>query len=63
MIPQTSEQWMDCIVNHCAIPLTKDFARTRLAIYRDKNNPETKKFLALYGEHHLENIIEWLNQV
>lgn len=63
MIPQTFEQWKYCLINDCKINLTRDFARQRLDIYRDKNNPETKKFAQLYGEAHLQNIIRWFEMV
>lgn len=63
MIPNTFNEWKDCIVNHCKIPLTKDFATQRLNVYTNRENPETKKFVALYGERHLERIINWLNMI
>jgi hypothetical protein len=63
MIPQTFQEWTNCIVNDCKINLNKEFAVKRLAVYTDKNNPETQKFSALYGEQHLENIIQWLKQL
>ncbi len=63
MIPQTFEEWKNCIVNDCKIYLTKDFAHQRLAVYKDKQNKETQKFISLYGEQHLQNIINWLNQI
>lgn len=63
MIPQTFDEWKNCVVNDCKIELTKDFAQQRLAVYLDKDNPETKKFIALYGEAHLQNIIHWLQQI
>jgi hypothetical protein len=63
MIPQTFNDWKNCIANDCKINLTKEFAAKRLAIYQDKQNPETHKFIALYGEVHLQNVINWLIQV
>ncbi len=63
MIPQTFEQWQHCIVHECGIPLTKDFAKSRLDIYKESNHPETKKFVQLYGAQHLQNIIGWLSRV
>ncbi len=63
MIPQTFDQWKNCIVNDCKITLTKDFARQRLAILRNKQNSETNKFIQTYGEQHLQNIIQWFQQV
>lgn len=62
MIPQTYEQWVQCIVNDCKIPLNKPFAEQRLSVYQNTQNSETKKFVELYGEQHLHNIIRWLEQ-
>ncbi len=63
MIPKTFNDWRSCIVNDCKINLNTDFARQRLAVYEDQSNPETKKFISLYGEQHLQNIINWYKQV
>lgn len=63
MIPQTFEEWQSCIVNDCNINLTHEFAQNRLQVYQDKNNMETKKFVSLYGEQHLNNIINWLKRI
>jgi len=62
-IPQTFEEWRACIVNDCKIHLTKEFSAERLAVYQDRQNPETKNFIALYGGTHLENVITWYQQV
>lgn len=63
MIPQTFEQWKNCIINDCKINLTKGFAEQRLAVYKDKKNNETQKFVSLYGEQHLQNIIYWFELI
>lgn len=63
MIPQTFEEWKDCIVNDCRIQLTPAFARKRLGIYENSNHPETQKFLDLYGSRHLNNIIYWYKKI
>lgn len=63
MIPQTFNEWKNCIINDCKINLTKDFAERRLAVYQDRQNSETQKFISLYGEQHLQNIINWLTQI
>lgn len=63
MIPQTFEQWRNCIINDCKINLTKDFAQQRLSVYQNRKNQETMKFIRLYGEQHLSNIINWLKQI
>lgn len=63
MIPQTFEQWKQCIINDCRIDLTTEFAEQRLTVYQDETNPETRRFSELYGEQHFQNIIRWLKQV
>lgn len=63
MIPQNYTEWRACIINDCKINLTKEFAAQRLAVYQDAKNPETQKFSSLYGEKHLQNVIQWLQQV
>lgn len=62
MIPTTFEKWKSCIVNDCNINLTTDFVERRLKVYKNKRNPETQKFIALYGGQHLDNIIYWLER-
>jgi len=62
MIPQTFDEWKYCIINDCKINLTKEFALQRLKVYQDKNHSETKKFVSLYGDQHLNNVILWYSQ-
>ena len=63
MIPQTFQDWKNCIVNDCKIILTKDFAKKRLEVYQNNKNKETQKFISLYGQQHLNNIIKWFQQI
>ena len=63
MIARNYDEWRECIEVRCKIKLTKSFAENRLAVYQDKNNPETNKFIALYGEQHHSNIVHWLKMV
>ncbi len=63
MIAQTFEAWKDCIEKDCKIILNKEFAQKRLAVYQQKNNKETQIFIKLYGQQHLNNIIQWLKKV
>lgn len=63
MIPQTFEEWRNCIVHECKIALTKEFALQRLSVLQDRTKDETRKFIALYGENHLLNVIEWFQKV
>lgn len=46
MIPQTFNDWTNCIVNDCKTNLTTDFAQLRLAVYQDREFiaiPEAKQ--------------------
>jgi len=63
MIPQTFEEWKNCIVNDCKINLTKDFAKERLSVYQDPQNKETQKFISLYGKQHLQSVIYWFIKI
>ena len=62
MIPQSFPEWYSCITQDCKIQLTKEFIEKRLAVYMDQNNLETKRFKTLYGDNHLTNVINWLQQ-
>lgn len=63
MIAQSFEEWKYCIENDCKIKLTKEFAKKRLAVYLNREEAETQKFISLYSEQHLENIIKWLKLI
>jgi len=63
MIPQTFNDWTNCIVNDCKINLTKEFAEKRLLVYQDSKNSETQKFISLYGDQHLQNIVNWFKKI
>ncbi len=62
MIPKTYQQWYQCITKECGIPITKEFILQRLAILEDHKNEETRRFISLYGQHHLDNIIQWFKK-
>ena len=63
MIPETFKEWKLCISVQCNIHLNADFARERLAVLQNNEHLETQKFKALYGQKHLDNIINWFKQV
>jgi len=63
MIPQSYEEWKNCIEHDCKIPLTKGFAKQRLLVYENKDHPQTQDFIRLYGQQHLQNIINWLKRI
>jgi hypothetical protein len=63
MVPENFDDWVICITKHCKVNLNSSFAKKRLAVYEDGNHAETKKFKAIYGQQHLENIILWYRQI
>jgi hypothetical protein len=63
MIPTNFNDWKRCIEIDCKIKLNEDFARQRLKIYQDNNNQESLKFIQLYGEQHLNNIVQWYKKI
>lgn len=62
MVPKTFEAWKSCIINDCKISLTKNYAKNRLVIYQDIKHKETQKFVSLYGEEHMQNIVSWFTK-
>jgi len=63
MIPQTFNDWRNCNVNDCKINLTKEFSAQRLAVCQNSQNIETQKFVSIYGELHLKNVVSWFSQM
>lgn len=63
MIPQNFESWKDCIERQCGIPLTTAFAQSRIVVYENRDLHETQRFIRLYGEEHLQNVLEWFRRI
>lgn len=59
MIPVDYIEWRHCIEIECGLRLDEEFAVERLKTLSDFNHQETKKFVAIYGPEHLENICKW----
>lgn len=62
IIPKDFDSWRACIVVKCGIPLTGDFLERRIAVYEDLDLLETKRFIALYGDEHHQNVLTWLRR-
>lgn len=62
MIPETYQQWRDCITIRCGIPLTDDFIRSRLIELRNEQHPKTAEFAKMFGREYLHQVIEWFEQ-
>ena len=60
--PQSYASWQQCIVVDCGIKLTPEYIAERLAALQDDQDYHTKRFVELYGEQHLQRIIDWFTQ-
>ncbi len=60
--PQNFEQWRHCITVECGIPLTPDFVRERLRVWRNPELEETARFRRLYGDAHWRAVKAWFEQ-
>ena len=59
---KTYEDWKHCITVLCRIPLTSAYVEERIAALRNPADYGTQKFLATWGEPHLERVIGWFEQ-
>ena len=62
VIPQSYEQWRNCIEVRCKIRLTQSFIHERLAQLQNGRHATTKEFARLYGAEHLERTITWFSR-
>jgi hypothetical protein len=60
--PATYEQWRHCIEVQCGIKLTPDFVQQRLSALRDNGDYQTQRFLEMWGEPHLDQVVAWFEQ-
>jgi hypothetical protein len=61
VISKTYEQWKFCIIKKCGISLTFEYIEVRLSVLCNEQNEERNKFIELYGQEHLNNVIDWFN--
>lgn len=62
MIPDSYDQWRECITIKCGVPLTAEFIESRLETLKDGSSHEVKKFTDLYGEQHLRQVMDWYSR-
>lgn len=61
-LPQSYQDWKDCITRKCKIALTAHYVSERIRILSQSDAEETKKFRSLYGERHLQSVLSWFKQ-
>lgn len=62
LIPSDFASWCYCIEVKCGLALTPDFLRARIAVLSDPGHEETRRFVRLYGDTHLNRILGWFRQ-
>jgi dihydroorotase len=62
MIPESYEEWKNCVTVSCGINLTREFLQKRIAVFENRTNNETQKFISIYGEKHYLQILSWFKQ-
>ena len=62
IMPDNYEAWRHCITVECGLVLTPDFIEERISALQNKKDYSTKKFVQLYGQQHLQNVLGWFMQ-
>lgn len=59
---QSYAEWRSALTQRCKIPLTADYARSRIVALSDPNDPHTREFTSAYGDAYLNQVIQWFQQ-
>ena len=62
LIPLSYREWYECITIKCGISMTKSFVARRLLSLKNPDLPMTKKFISLYGQEYLNQVILWFEK-
>lgn len=62
MFSESYDEWVKCITIKCEIPLTTTFLTERLEKLRDPNEAHTHRYIALYGQQRLDQVIGWFER-
>lgn len=54
--------WKNCITELCGIPLTSVYIEERINQLNDRSNYHTEKFIEIWGESHLRQVIAWFEK-
>lgn len=61
-VPNSYEEWKDCITVKCDIPLTARYVEERLAALTDDTDFYTQKFKERWGPKHHARTVEWFER-
>ena len=62
VIPNSYEQWRECIEVRGNIRLTPSYINERLSEMQDDKHVQTREFAKLYGNDHLQRTIAWFRR-
>ena len=62
ILPQTYQEWRNCISVKCKIELTQNYISNRISELKNEMNSNTQKFIQLYGYQYYQLIINWFIQ-
>ena len=56
------EDWKHCITVKCKISLTADFLEQRIKALSKTSDPQTARFVEIYGDGHRARTLEWFKR-
>lgn len=61
-LKQSYQEWKQCIFEDAQKPVTKEFIAQRLAVLKNVQHPEHKKFVTTYGQEYTQQIISYFER-
>ncbi|MEM9059723.1 MAG: hypothetical protein AAGD13_04605 [Pseudomonadota bacterium] len=62
IVPETYEEWENCITVKCGIPLTAKFVEDRIEALENTRDYGTRKFIDQWGEAHHARTLAWFRE-
>jgi len=57
--PEAYDEWRRCIEQDCGIALTAGYIAQRVQALHDRKDYQTLRFVELFGQAHLDRVIDW----
>lgn len=55
-------EWREALTVRCGIPLTREYARERIAALKNRQDRATGEFVKLYGEEYRKQVMTWFEK-
>jgi hypothetical protein len=62
-ITDSYESWKRCLAQNLGQELTLNFVQERVRTLGKKTDPETKKFISIYGPERAAQVLSWFTQL